>query len=142
MKNAYFLFLITIGLLLVGCAVEPNIGYTNEPTKVEEKIGAQTHSLEVLLLSEDRAPLSDYKVSTKTSEGEEFGFTSEKGVTRLTVIRKEAEPILFIFQKGGIENAITVRSLPTNFDSAGLVFISSGPGKIKLSHFAIEGLYR
>ncbi len=126
----------------ISCATAPNIGYVPEPSKVDEKIGSKSLLFEILLIGPSRTPLSGYRVTARTQQGEAFGFTNDKGVTRVTIDRKESEPILFTFKKGDFESAVTVRSLPTNFNSAGLVFESTGPGRVKLSHYAVEGLYR
>lgn len=144
MKNNKFSPVLCLLLIahLFGCATAPNIGYTTEPSKEEEKIGTNTLTFEILLIETDRSPLGGYQITAKTNQGESFGYTNDKGVTRITVDRKESEPILFTFKKGDFESAVSVRSLPTNFTSAGLVFESSGPGRVKLSHYAVEGLYR
>ena len=140
-KLSYFLlFLVTCQL--VGCATAPNIGYKSEPSQEENKIGTKTLTFEILLIKPDRKPLGGYKITAATNQGEGSDFTNSKGVARITINRKESEPILFTFKKGEFETAVNVRSLPTNFDSAGLVFESPGPGRIKLSHYAVEGLYR
>lgn len=127
---------------LLACAVSPTNGYTKEPSKIEDKVGAQTINFEVLLISSERKPLESYQITAKTSQNEGMGITNDKGVTRIFVDRKESEPILFTFKKGNWEFSTSVRSLPTNFSSAGLVFESPEPGKVSLSHFAVEGLYR
>ena len=126
----------------MACAVSPTIGYTGEPSNVKDKIGAQTLNFEILLVTPDRNPLGGVKITAKTSQNEGFGITNDKGVTRIIVDRKESESILFTFSKANFESSTNVRSLPTNFKSAGLVFESPGPNRVTLSHFAIEGLYR
>ena len=144
MKNhkLSYLLLLLMACQFMACATAPNIGYTAEPSKEENKVGNKTLTFEILLIKPDRKPLGGYRVTASTAQGEGVDYTNNKGVARVTVVRKESEPILFTFKSGEYESAVNVRSLPTNFDSAGLVFESTGPGRVKLSHYAVEGLYR
>lgn len=131
-----FTKIISFSLICINfmaCAVSPTIGYTDEPSKVNDKVGAQTLNFEILLVTPDRQPLGGVKITAKTSQNEGFGITNDKGVTRIVVDRKESESILFTFSKANFESSTNVRSLPTNFKSAGLLFESPAPNRVTLS---------
>ncbi|HMO16937.1 MAG TPA: hypothetical protein PKA63_00970 [Oligoflexia bacterium] len=138
----FFMLCLVLVIGASGCSTISPGGQISEPSKKDDKIFVRRIYLEIKVNNIDGKPAKLIPFEASTSAETVKGRTNSRGETRISIDRKESEPLLFTFFDSGDELRESVHTLPSSLTSAGLVFEKQGNRRIKFTNYTAEGLYR